>query len=351
MPSGRSIALPEAALAHAGSVTHLDDATSYVERGVVDPWLLRRAPATGGVPGVLDQAVNGRRWRLWDSILFGIIHVIPRSKNLGAVISQTSFQAEVWNADELAHQGIGTTVVGSSGVSVAGGITLPGWWAPFSSVFFTIQVDGQGDPIIDTLVTWLFPGFTGTDCHVLGFRIILLPLAAEMGGALEESFDYGSSVRRAEDGTEQRRQLSSRPTRELGYQLMAMTEREAAETRVKLFTAGQYLFGLPYWPDAAPLTADVSPGALSIPCDTATRNFEAGGLVLLWRDSSQWEVLTVESVSASAIVPTSAVAGNWPAAATYAIPVLPARLLAAMEDSQPTVGLAEFQGRFVTEPT
>lgn len=351
MPSGRGISLPEVALNHAGSVTHLDDVTSYVERGVVDPWLLRRAPASVGVPDVLDQAVSGRRWRLWDSVLFGIIHVIPRARNLGAVISQTSFQAEVWNADELAHQCVGTTVVGASGVSVAGGITLPGWWAPFSSVFFTIQVDGQGDPIIDTLVTWLFPGFTGTDCHVLGFRIVLLPLAAEMGGALEESLDYAASVRRAEDGSEQRRQLGGRPTRDFGYQLVAMSAREAAETRVKLFTAGRYLFGLPYWPDAAPLTADVTPGALSIPCDTTTRIFEAGGLVLLWRDSAQWEVLTAESVSASAIVPTAAVAGSWPAAATYVIPVLPARLTAAMEDSQPTVGLAEFQGRFATEPT
>lgn len=352
MPSGRTWTSPEAQLNHAGTVTHLDDYATYVERGVTDPFALLRAPAVTGVPDVINQAVSGRRQRLWDAIYFGIIHVIPRSKDVGAVVSQTSFQVEIWNADEASHVGQSVSITGSSGVSLSGGPTLPATWPPFSSFFVTVIVDGQGDPIIDTLITWLFPGFTGTDCHVLGFRLTIFPLSPQWEGAgVEEGFGYLTDLLRARDGTEQRVQLAGQATRELTFAALAADPREAAEAMVKLFGGGHLLFGVPYWPDATPLTGAVSPGATTIPCDTTSRIFAPGGLFILWRDSRTWEAFTVQTVNPTSLVATAGAVGTWPQAGTLVVPLLSARLSQPAEVSHPSPDVSEIRGTFVTEPT
>ena len=59
---------------------------------------------------------------------------------MGGVVTQTSFQVEVWNADEISHRGNSVGVTGSDGVTVGAGPTLPTFWPPFSSYFTTIVV-------------------------------------------------------------------------------------------------------------------------------------------------------------------------------------------------------------------
>lgn len=352
MPAGRSYVSPEAVIDRAAAGTMTDNYTTIAERGIVDPYAMRTASKSSGVPDVIDMAKTGRRYRLWDQVYFGIIHVIPRVKELGGVISQTSFQVEIWNADDVAHVGQSVTITGGPGVTISAGPTLPSTWAPFSSQYVTVLVDGQGAPLVDSLITWLFPGFTGTDTRVLGFRLTIFPLGPEWDEDYQEGFGYRSSVKRARNGNEQRRQLRSRPVRELTYSAFAEDPRVAGETIVKLMKGGQFLFGVPYWPDATPLTALVSPGALSIPVDTTTRIFEAGGLLALWKDARTWETLTIAAggVSSSALAVTSPVVGTWPKDGTYVIPVVPARLVDAAALEHPTPGVAGVRATFVTEP-
>ena len=223
MSTAREAPMLEEALVNAGASSNLDDfTTGYVEHNVTDPEGV--AKATRGAPSiadVIDMARLARRAPMWDSIFFGIIHVIPRVKDLGAVISPTSYQVEIWNADEASHLGIGYTIAGASGVSLSGGPTWPAFLSPFSSSFVTVNVAADGDPVINTLITWLFPGFTGTDHRLLGVRITIFPIDVDWPSQIAEQYGYATDVLRSRNLTEQRRQLRSLPVRELTYSAFA----------------------------------------------------------------------------------------------------------------------------------
>ena len=344
----------EEALVNAGASSNLDDfTTGYVEHNVTDPEGV--AKATRGAPSiadVIDMARLARRAPMWDSIFFGIIHVIPRVKDLGAVISPTSYQVEIWNADEASHLGIGYTIAGASGVSLSGGPTGPAVLSPFSSSFVTVNVAADGDPVINTLITWLFPGFTGTDHRLLGVRITIFPIDVDWPSQIAEQYGYATDVLRSRNLTEQRRQLRSLPVRELTYSAFAADPRAAGEAMARLFSGGQFLFGVPYWPDAAPLGAAALAGASSVTVDTTTRIFAEGGLVALWRDANTWETLTIATggVAAGSLTFTSPLASSWAAAGTLVIPVLAARLLTAAEVETEKPGTVLVRAVFTTEP-
>lgn len=351
MASGHPETAVEAALEHAAAVPAIDAFTSYVERGVVLLEDLAPADAVAGVPSAPARALAGERLRLWDEIFFGIILVIPRTANVGAVVSLTSFQVEVWNADELAHRCLSVGVSGSDGVTVAAGPVLPAWWPPYTSYFSTIDVGPDGEANIDSLVTWLFPGFAGTDCHVLGVRLSVWPLAPEGSADFEETVGFLTDVMTAHDGTEQRRGLREVAERVIAFRGLAIGFQEIGALIVRLLTQGRLLFSVPYWPDAIRPRASIAAGASSIAVDTTTRLFEAGGLVILWRDEQTWETCKVDAVGPSSLILRSPTAGAWPAGSTLVIPLLSARLVddAQLEGIAP--GVKEITARFRTEPS
>lgn len=343
----------EVAFSHAAAVAALSAYTRYIEQGVVDPYVIVRGPVTTGVPGVLALNRQGIREREWDQIFFGVILVIPRVKDLGAVISSTSYPVEVWNADDAPHLAQGVTISGSSGVTISGGPTLPAFWPPFSSYFITVAVDGNGDAIVDTTIAWLFPGFTGTDHRVLGFRITVLPLEPDLDESpFAEAVGVLCSVFQSRDGTEQRRALQSKPQRQIACTNFAFDGKVAGENLVKLYTGGDFLFGIPYWPDATPLTSDLAGGETVIPVATAGTIFTAGGLLLLRTGARTWQAFTIAAggVSGSAITVTSPVVGAWRASAAVVIPVLAARPDAPPKITHPVPGMAALSGSFTTEP-
>jgi hypothetical protein len=336
---------------HHASVPGIDGFTTYVERGVTDPFGLRDLPAVSGLPDVIDQVVGARRVRMYDQIIFGIILVIPRVKDLGAVISATSYQVEIWNADDVAHLGQSVAIAGSSGVTLSGGPTLPASWPPFSSYFVTVNVDGQGDAIIDTLITWLFPGFTGTDHHVLGFRLTILATDPDWDAEpFTEAYGYATNVMQSRNMTEQRIVLESKGRREISYIAFAPDPAAAGELITRLFNGGRFLFGVPYWPDATPLGASLIGGESTIVVDTTGRIFQAGGLVALRRSARVYQTLTVLSLTSSTITFTGPVAGAWPAADTLVVPVLSARLTDAAELEHQKPGIAQVRASFLTQP-
>lgn len=337
-----------------GIVTHLDDITTYYEGGTLQPLdPARRGSGAAVVVDILDQAVGARRARLWDAIYFGVIHVIPRVKDLGAVISATSYALEVWNADDVAHLGVSYSISGSGGIGLSGGVALPAYWPPFGAYSFQVDIDADGEAIIDGLITFLFPGFSGTDHRVIGFKLTLLPNAPDWtAGPFEETFGYKSSVRTSDDGTEQRRQLMSLPTREISLVALAEDPVQAAELVVRLFNGGRHLFGVPYWADATALGASLSPGATVITVDTTARIFAAGDLIVLWKDARTWQALTIAAggVTPTTLTVSNPVAGSWSANDTLVIPVLPARLTADAELEHPAPGVAAVRATFRTEP-
>lgn len=308
-----------------------------------------RGPASAGGLVPVTIARSGRRARVWDELFFEVIHVIPRVKDVGSVLSTTNFEVEVWDANYNPHFCAGLAIEGTSGVSVSGGVPLPGWWAPFASVFFTVTVEGVGDSTVDALLTWDFPGFSGTDCRVTGLRVILFTPKPNGDGGFEEAYGYLTDVIGAWDGSEQRIQLRSTPSRELRFRATLTDAASVAEVMARLFATGKFVFSVPLWPDAIEPTGPVALEATEISVQTAGRGFEAGATCMLWRDQWTWEAFVIDTVEASRLTLRSAATRTWPQAGTLCVPLLPARLLEAAPLRRLSGPVAEIEATFSVE--
>lgn len=334
-----------------GLSPELDDATADFEGGCAEPVFIGRGSSGSVVADVIDTSVLGRRTYLWDGQFFGVIHVIPRTKNLGPIVSQTTFPIEVWNASELPHTAIAYGITGSPGVTLTNGVALPAAWAPFSSVFFDAVVDAEGDPIVAAIVEFVFPGFTGTDCQIFGFRISIFPLAPDWDREFRELFGYTTSLLRARDGSEQRALLRALPVRELAFTGFCEDVVVSGGIMSKLFSGGAYLFAVPYWPDAIAPSSNVAIGATVVNVDTTTRIFEIGGLVILWRDEGYWEAFTISAVTTTTITLASVTTKAFLTAGSLVVPLLVARPEGNVSDTRLAPGKTEVQATFTTEPT
>jgi hypothetical protein len=309
-----------------------------------------RAAGSSGSGGVTPAqfALVGRRVKEWDGIFFEVIHVIPRTKDVGNVVSATDFEVEVWDANYGPHYCDSLVVNGPAGVEVIAGPTMPHWWGPFCSVFFTVRVLGVGDPRIYNLLVWDFPGYSGTDCLVTGLRVILFGWSPN--GDVVESFGYLTRVLQAWDGTEQRALMRSRPDRELKFDTMFGTPHAAANAAARLYVNGRNPFTVPFWPDLSPLNAPVAIGAEVVMVATAGRAFEAGKACVLWRDADTWEAVTVLEVQADRLVLDSPTTRAWATLGSFCVPALVGRMLTDPVMRRANGHMAELSAAFSVEP-
>lgn len=85
---------------------------------------------------------------------------------------------------------------------------------------------------------------------------------------------------------------------------------------------------LPLWHDRGKLSSAVSIGDNRIPIDTTFREFEAGGLAVIWQDTFTWELLQIEAVDDTGLDLSAPVAYAW----TTNTPVHPLRVMTMDEE-------------------
>jgi hypothetical protein len=140
---------------------------------------------------------------------------------------------------------------------------------------------------------------------------------------LTERTQYLTDVLVAYRAQEQRVVLRTRPRTHLAYRVMPTDRREAAAIEALLYGQQSHVFGVPFWPDAQPITEDAAVGTSTLSCETTYRKFRPGGPVALWRDLSTSEVATVLTVASDSLTLTAPLSATWIAdGRTYAIPLL-----------------------------
>ena len=155
-------------------------------------------------------------------------------------------------------------------------------------------------------------------------------LAPNWSSPVELVSTWRTDVLQGEDGTEQRVSQRAASADRIRFGVSLMDQGEAGTERLILAGGQDGRVLMPRWCDATALTAAVTIGATSIPCDTTDRAFVAGGQVLLWRRQAQLaEVRLINAVSPTAIDITgdaATMAWAFPSD-TLVVPVAPARLV------------------------
>lgn len=281
--------------------------------------------ARGGFPAVVAWSTRGLRSEMYGGLLFDRIIVIPRDVAAGFVLSERPWGTEVWNA-HLAQSAEMT----SRGVSGTGNLEVEGpssqVFGPGQSVVFPTTLPQQGDPVIDAIATWTFTGEPTATLSVTGTRLTLFSFRPDWSEPFRETTSYLTEILTAYDGAEQRRALRGIPRYGATYRVLTCSSVEAALLESLVYGWQDRPYGVPWWPEASPLLADVPVGGQVISVDTTDRAvFQPGGMVVIWRDFATWEAFQADSVSSSSITLSSGALRAWTAGARV-VPVRRGRL-------------------------
>lgn len=320
---------------------------------LTDPPSLAAGPAGGALTNTqpIDEApqvLTGSIAHSFFNDYYNRIHYSALSFALGSTTPGTQRVLTLWNAF-LTGRGI-TAVVpsGSGGIDAAGPGALPFTIAPLALAAYTFTVRDDGPPVIDTAFAFTIGGAVAT---VSFTGSLVTPWLHRPSGTVLERLEWLTDVLPSFNGGEQRRQLREAPRRtfEFGVQL-AGRDRRAAENA--LHEWGGRAWALPVWMDAQPLAAPVAAGAATIAVDTTTRDFRAGGSVVLMRGPRDYEILQVDSVAPGSIVPLAPTTRAWPAGQTLIAPLrtatMPDEVTLSRFDGETSYGRLRFE---VMEPS
>lgn len=244
----------------------------------------------------------------WDQAI-----LTPTEKALGLLASTQTFTVELWNTYRRTQYKITAASVSGSGGLQLSGVSLPAQLPPLGSQIFTATVPAVGSATINNTGTFqVGPDAGGATLFqrllaVTGMRITPFPFDPDWDNGVRERAEYRTEIITARSGMEQRYKLRMRPRRSLEWDISTMSVQEAQTLEALLWQRSGSLFAVPWWPDGVPYIGSIAAGASAIAIDTTNRLFKLAPLVMIWQDSQNFEVQSLQSVGPSAITisPTS----------------------------------------------
>mgnify|MGYP001333711364 CR=1 FL=1 len=271
------------------------------------------------------------------------IHVVPRTLDIGNLLSVQTRTATVWNAYFSSKALSAITETGTDGLTESG-VVAPTTFAPLEERIFSITVDTNGPATIDAEYTFVFPAESPT-LGVVGRRVVVFGHAPNWASPVVEKLDWLTDVMIAQGGIEQRVGLRDAPRRALAYALATLDRHQTNALETMLLGWQARLFAVPVWTERQDLAATLPAGSLTIPCTTSGYEFSAKGLALLWAAHDRHEAVEVASVGTSSLTLKTATLAAWPAG-TRLYPVrlgrMPARQKFTRETGHHLSGSVEF---------
>lgn len=285
---------------------------------------------------VESREITGHAMASFADLWYGRVHVIPASINVGNLVAEQTREIEVFNAyiaDERELSEV-TEAGNLDGVALTTG-AVPQTFAPLQSKFFSLAITLQGSPSFLGTYTFTFDT-EAAGLAVAGTRVVAWPFAHNWGAAaLTESFAWLTDIITAKKGAEQRRQIRGHERRTVEIESLIAASNDVRENARAVRSLDALLFGwqdrvfaLPIWQDQTFLDTAAEAGAITVECDTVTRDFDDGGLCVLWRRFDDYEIAEIETVADDSITLKRGLNGSYAAG----VKVFPVRL-ATMPDN------------------
>lgn len=289
------------------------------------PWLGNALPS-GAYPVLANGSViAAQKAGAWVDDWYHRVHISPQRVDLGNVVSAQTTPVYLWNAwlgprTLLEIEGLG------DGIEVLGQPTPPLVFPGLKELTWELRVTPDGQPVLDTVLQWVFDTGHAAQLRVTATRIIPWSFVPDWGDAIRERLTAATDVMQSESGVSQRRQLRLAPRREFSA-AMYVEGRERQLLDLALFGWGARVWAMPIWPDMQLLQTPITAGDDWITCSTAVLDFRAGGLALLRGESAfTYEALEVDQVEAGGLRLKRPAQQSWPAGARL-YPARPAQLL------------------------
>ena len=265
------------------------------------------------LPGAIAHNF-GRDW-------YDRIHVVPILMDLGNLISPQARSVEVWNAYFVAQSLASITPTNTGGLTLTGQPSPPLAYAPLQSRLYQLDATTIGPPVIDARYAFDFT-ITTVTLRVIGRRIIVFSARPNWIDQFLERQEWATDVLESYDASEQRIALRAAPRRRYEYSWME-EHIDAQYIDTLLWGWGARTYCLPVWTDRTDPVSQISAGAtvLTVP-DVANHDYRAGGLLVLWKSTTEHEAIEVLSVGAGNVTTALPVGTTWPVGTR----IYPARL-------------------------
>jgi hypothetical protein len=291
---------------------------------------------TPGARSAIARELAGVAERSFVELWYDRVHVLPVNLALGNVTGAELHTVEVWNAHADARELSEVTSGGAEGLALA--TDAPRTFAPLESRTFALTVSASGPISFAELFTFHFPGELRT-LTVTGSRVIVFAFRPNWASTVNEGFAYLTDIDTARDGTEQRRSIRSRPRRTFEFSPLLSSALQRRRFDSALAGWQHRKFAVPVWPDVTDLDTDAGEGATVVACDTRFRDFDAGGLLIFWRDFDEFETAEIEAVSDEGVTLTRGTLRAWPSG-TSVLPLRLANLPASLQVTKLTSTVA-----------
>lgn len=265
------------------------------------PWNLtppgqRAQPPRTSFPGTLART-EAEDW-------FEDVYVLPRSLDVGLILSTQQFAFSVFNSDrELAHDWDAFTNNVDNGVSIINLPSLPFTMDRMHGTSMTLEVTPDGPATIDGTLDFQFDfpiDPTAIQVEVLGSRIVLW--AFEPESSMIEKLEFRTDILEHADGTEQRVSMRKNPRQsfEMVVPLDDGPERQRAE--YLLFNWQDKVFAFPVWHEPSVLMSDIPIGTTVIPVNTTDfADYRVGGQMIILESQTTFDAQVVVSFTSTSI--------------------------------------------------
>jgi len=240
-----------------------------------------------------------------DLFWFGHLHIIPKSFDLGNVLSTINREYELFNAYRTTSKQISaTTKTNTDGITLTNDpADSPNIIEPLETIVITVAVAPTGPVTISANVAYHF--VTGENLKVTftGTRVVIASL--EPQSEITETWEYFTNIIPAASGDEQRIAARDVPRQSFTYRFVK-EDQDLQFFENQLWGWMQNTWGLPIWTDYTTLSADASVGATTLSVvSTDERDFRenalGGELALIWSGKNSFEAVEVESFTANSI--------------------------------------------------
>lgn len=301
------------------------------------------APTTRNNGYVAEGATVG--WETW----FESFHVIPREFHFGNLLSTQTVPIEVYSAFRrdnhnwtawINNAGLGTSILGLP--------TFPHTFVPQSNGFLPglqLQVTTNGPPIVDADMEFVFGTVPQTIFVPITLkRVVLFGVRPEL--PFTERLRWSTEVLGHVNGTEQRISARKNPRQVFEWDFLLDDGPERAYFHNVIFQWQSRIFGLPVWFESTNTTTTTAVNATTVNvAHTNFADYRVGGLVLVFKDRSTFDVVELASLTSSSLTFVSGVLNTYPSG-TYVMPLRTGLARRALEGSRFVVGAAKLKMLF-----
>lgn len=225
------------------------------------------------------------------------IHITPKQLDLGNVVSIQTTPVQLWNA-HLTPRTLSSIDGADEGIIVAGQPEPPMVFPALKELTWSVSVTPEGQPVLDTIVEWLFDNAEAPGLRITANRILAWTFVPDWGDGIEETLTASTDILQSDSAASQRRQLRLAPRREFSGPIYA-EGRERQLLDLALFGWSDRIWSIPIWPDIQLLDVSIVAAVDFIPCSTQHLDFRDGGLAMLRGE----DAFTSETVEILEVLP------------------------------------------------